>query len=136
MTITTKTDQRPTSGPPAGSTSSDSAPGQVRPFLSLDGEWTFQFGDVTPQSIQVPAPWESQRPELRNHAGTAVYERTFTVPAEFAGKRVLLRFGAVDYFAEIWVNGIVIGTHEGGYTPFAFPIEHTLHAYGPDAVHT
>ncbi len=107
-----------------------------RSHISLDGEWTFQFGDETPGTILVPAPWESQRHDLHNRAGTAVYERRFTVPAEFEGRRVLLRFGAVDYFAEVWVNGILIGTHEGGYTPFAFPIEHALHGYGPDVVHT
>lgn len=109
---------------------------QLRPSISLDGEWTFQFGDETPQSIHVPAPWESQRHDLVNRAGTAVYERTFTLPAHFEGRRVLLRFGAVDYFTEVWINGIAIGTHEGGYTPFSFSIEHALHGYGPDVVHT
>jgi hypothetical protein len=111
-------------------------PDALRRIVSLDGEWTFQFGDETPGKLAVPAPWESARPELRNHAGSAVYERTFTVPAEFQGKRVLLRFGAVDYFAEVWVNGIFLGAHEGGYAPFAFPIEQVLHGCGPDAVHT
>lgn len=104
--------------------------------LSLDGEWSFQFGAEAPQTILVPAPWEVQRPDLRGKAGTAIYERTFTVPAEYAGKRVLIRFGAVDYFAEVWINGTLVGTHEGGYTPFAFAIDHALQGSGPDAVQT
>ncbi len=108
----------------------------LRPSISLDGTWTFQFGDETPQQIQVPAPWESQRPDLRGRAGTAIYERTFSVPAAFEGQQVLLRFGAVDYFTEVWVNGIAVGAHEGGYTPFAFPIERALHAYGLSVMHT
>ncbi|HLV81881.1 MAG TPA: glycoside hydrolase family 2 TIM barrel-domain containing protein [Chthonomonadaceae bacterium] len=109
---------------------------QLRPRICLDGEWTFQFGDEQPQTIAVPAPWESQRNDLVNRAGTAVYERTFTVPDHFEGRRVLLQFDAVDYFTEVWINGIPVGVHEGGYTPFAFPIEKALHGYGPDVVHT
>ncbi len=108
----------------------------TRSQVSLDGEWIFQFGDESPQPIRVPAPWESQRHDLRNVAGTAVYERTFLVPAHFQGRRILLRFGAVDYFTEVWVNGQLVGMHEGGYTPFALPIEAALHGYGPDCVHT
>ncbi len=98
----------------------------LRSALSLDGEWSFQFGDETAKPITVPAPWEVARPDLRDKAGTAVYERTFTVPADFAGRRVLIRFGAVEYFAEVWVNDVLVGTHEGGYTPFAFAIDHAL----------
>lgn len=76
------------------------------------------------------------RPDLRNRAGTAVYEHVFTVPESFRNRRVLLRFGAVDYFTEAWVNGVSVGTHEGGYTPFEFEIDPTLHGYGPDYPHT
>jgi hypothetical protein len=107
-----------------------------RMTFSLDGEWSFQFGAEAPQSILVPAPWEVQRPDLRGKAGTALYGRTFTVPEEYAGKRALIRFGAVDYFAEVWINDVLVGTHEGGYTPFAFPIDHALIPFAPDAVQT
>src|ERR1700758_3722653 len=85
---------------------------QLRPRICLDGEWTFQFGDEQPQTILVPAPWESQRYDLVNKAETAVYERSFTVPAHFERQRVLLQFDAVDYFTEVWINGIAVGTHE------------------------
>lgn len=112
------------------------SPDGLRPVVSLNGEWTFQFGDESPQSIQVPCPWEAERPDLHNRAGTAIYERTFTVPKSFESRRVVLCFESVDYFAEVWVNGILVGMHEGGYTPFQFPIEQALHGYGPDAVHT
>src|SRR5579883_173029 len=102
----------------ASGVTSESPFADLRPTISLDGPWTFQFGDEAPHQIYVPAPWESQRPDLRERAGTAVYERAFTVPKEFEGKRVLLKFGAVDYFSEVWVNGVSVGIHEGGYTPF------------------
>ena len=105
-----------------------------RPRLSLDGEWQFQFGESVAGTITVPAPWETAFPELHGKAGTAVYQRTFTVPESFQGQTVLLNFGAVDYFTEVWVNGVPLGSHEGGYTPFAFPIETALSGYGPDAI--
>ncbi len=109
----------------------------LRPAISLDGEWSFQYGEEElAQPMSVPAAWEVQRPDLRGKGGTAVYERTFTVPAEFAGRRVLIRFGAVDYFTEVWINDALVGTHEGGYTPFSFPIEHVLRGHGPDSVQT
>lgn len=107
-----------------------------RQSFSLDGEWTFQFGNGSPQSIQVPAPWESQRPDLINMAGAAVYERTFSVPDSFNGSAIWIRFGAVDYFCEVWINGIFVGAHEGGYTPFRFRIDKALHRLGADVQHT
>src|SRR5579871_2092600 len=107
-----------------------------RPSVLLDGTWNFQFADEAPQTIQVPAPWESQRHDLCNRAGTAVYERTFTLPESFAGQRALLRFGAVDYYTEVWVNNVLVGTHEGGYTPFQFFIEGALSEFDPQARHT
>lgn len=107
-----------------------------RQTLSLDGEWSFQVGEETPHPIHVPAPWEVERPDLRGKASTVIYERTFTVPADFEGRSVLIRFGAVDYFAEVWINGMLVGTHEGGYTPFAFAIESALQGFGPEAVQT
>src|SRR5437764_15090913 len=112
----------PPAPPLAPSLRRSSAAGQdafmsaLRSSLSLDGEWTFQFGDGTPQTIMVPAPWESVRPELLNKAGTAIYEKRFSVPEDFAGKRVVLRFGAVDYFTEVWLNDRLIGSHDEGYT--------------------
>ena len=50
------------------------------------------------------------------------YKRTFTVPAAWKGKKILLHFGAVDWKAEVFVNNIKIGVHTGGYTSFCFDI--------------
>lgn len=51
------------------------------------------------------------------------YERSFTAPE---GERVLLHFGAVDQVAKIFVNGIEVGSHAGGYTAFALDITDAL----------
>ena len=50
------------------------------------------------------------------------YKRTFTVPASWRGKNVKLNFGAVDWRADVFVNDILIGSHQGGYAPFSFDI--------------
>ena len=50
------------------------------------------------------------------------YRRTFTLPKEAKGKRVFIHFGAVDYKAEVWINGQSVGTHEGGYVSFELEI--------------
>ncbi len=50
------------------------------------------------------------------------YKRTFTIPAGWKNKNVLLHFGAVDWKAEVFINNIKIGSHTGGYTPFCFDI--------------
>src|SRR5262249_27382717 len=56
--------------------------------------------------------------------------RTFTVPKEWSGKRVLLHFGAVDWEAVVWVNGKKLGEHRGGYDPFHFDITDALKESG------
>ena len=54
------------------------------------------------------------------------YGRAFEVPRNWDGRRVLLQVGAVDWEAVVWVNGIRVGTHRGGYDPFGFDITDAL----------
>ena len=54
------------------------------------------------------------------------YQRRFSVPSCWKGQRVLLHFGAVDWKTSVWINGIKLGEHCGGYTPFAFDITQAL----------
>ncbi|MFA5203820.1 MAG: sugar-binding domain-containing protein, partial [Lentisphaeria bacterium] len=63
--------------------------------------------------------------------GVAWYWTTFTVrPVAAERERVLLTFGAVDYLAEVWVNGRPVGGHEGGETPFTLDITDAVTAGG------
>ena len=50
------------------------------------------------------------------------YQREFTVPSEWNGQNIILHFGAVDWQAEVFVNGERVGEHKGGYDPFSFDI--------------
>ena len=54
------------------------------------------------------------------------YHRTFTVPAAWAGRHVLMHFGAVDYETVVTVNGTEVGRHTGGYDPFTFDVTAAL----------
>ena len=96
----------------------------VRSRISLDGEWNFlaHEGDGS-VLIPVPSPWQADE-RFRDHVGTAWYERTFEIPEEWLNKNrvLILGFGAVDYFAKVWVNEIRVGEHEGGYLPFELDV--------------
>ena len=61
---------------------------------------------------------------------TLWYRRTFTVPDDWAGKRLLLHFGAVDWQCQVWVNDTHVGNHTGGYDPFTFDITDALKGAG------
>ncbi len=54
------------------------------------------------------------------------YRRSFEVPANWSNLSATLKFGAVNYIADVWLNGVYLGYHEGGYTPFAFDAGHSL----------
>lgn len=64
-------------------------------------------------------------PPVREEIG-GWYRRTFSVPASWEGSVATLKFGAVNYLADVWINGTWVGYHEGGYTPFAFDISPLL----------
>lgn len=101
----------------------------MRDSRSLNGKWQFQpdpdgqltLGDFTPSHIiPVPMPWQAAFPEMQQYGGWAWYLHEFDV--EQIQGELLLQFGAVDYWCEVFVNGQRVGEHEGGYTPFGFAI--------------
>lgn len=107
--------------------------------LSLEGgDWTVT---ADPDNIGREASWwTAPRPEavparvpgifqeaLPGYHGVAWYWREFTPPDNpYEGGRCLLRFHAVDYVADVWLNDTHVGSHEGGETPFTFDITESL----------
>ena len=88
----------------------------MRPTISLDGLWQFRHEThETWREVKVPAPWQAECADLRQASGRAVYRRRFAHPGP--GLQVL-RFGAVSYLSEVFLNGQKIGENEGGYLPF------------------
>ena len=71
-------------------------------------------------------PWVIQD-IFPDYHGVAWYWREFDAPANpHRGGRYLMRFEAVDYLAEVWVNGQRVGSHEGGDTPFELDVTDAL----------
>ncbi len=95
-----------------------------RPQLKRDG-WKMLTDNWTlnGRPIHVPFPPQSALSGYGRRVGSKlVYETAFTVPADFKKERILLHFGAVDQVAEVYVNGVFAGSHEGGYLPFCLDI--------------
>jgi beta-galactosidase/beta-glucuronidase len=118
-------------------------PDFVRPdWMNLNGEWQFAFdekdqglvenwqapGMALPLSITVPFAHQTPASGLNDQRICSVlwYKRSFHLPENMKGRRVLLRFGAVDYRCQVYVNGALAGGHEGGYTPFALDVTRFL----------
>ena len=84
---------------------------------------------AAPRTNAVPTrvPWIIQD-AFPGYHGVAWYWRELDVPQNpYAGGRCLLRFWAVDYLAEVWLNGVRVGGHEGGETPFTLDVTDTIH---------
>ena len=100
-------------------------------WMNLNGLWDYAITDASAESfvsegkILVPFAVESSlsgvgRKITKENA--LWYEKTFTLPKKWKGKNVLLHFGAVDWQADVYVNGVLVGGHKGGYDPFSFDI--------------
>jgi len=117
---------------------------------SLNGEWEFAFDDAKvglsakwqkgetafDRRIQVPFSFESKLSGIGETGFHDVvwYRKSWKTPASFAGKRVVLHFGAVDYEASVWVNGEHVATHIGGHTPFSADVTDALAANGDNVI--
>ena len=119
----------------------------IRRRLPLDGTWQFATDptdSLAPDTlaaaelrdIQVPGPWQAQFDDLRDYSGVAWYRRTFALRASAWGGALppdpvyLVHFGAVDYHATVWLNGTLLGAHEGGYLPFELDASRALRLDG------
>ncbi len=75
----------------------------------------------------LPSSWLIHDPTLRHYVGLMWYQRTFRVESTI-GQRAFVQVGAANYRASVFVNGTLVGTHEGGFTPFNFEITPLLRA--------
>lgn len=80
-------------------------------------EYSFEGGSL----FKVPGDFNSQMPELTFFEGTIWYKKEFNYAIQ-KEKRLFLCFGAVNYVADVYLNGEKTGSHEGGFTPFQFEI--------------
>src|SRR6476469_4181518 len=105
------------------------------PWRSLNGRWEHAFtrSDQPPTSydgpIVVPFSPEAELSDVRRQLQPDEwlwYRRTFRPPAPPPGGRVLLHFGAVDQTCTVWVNGVEVVSHTGGYLPFGCDVTEAL----------
>ncbi len=88
--------------------------------------WTFKTAtSATSVSVSVPSSWITMD-AYRNFIGDGIYDRDFQAPSPKPGQIIRLHFDAVYDVAHVWLNGQLLGMHEGGYTPFEFDITKLL----------
>ncbi|HEU0072386.1 MAG TPA: glycoside hydrolase family 2 TIM barrel-domain containing protein, partial [Dehalococcoidia bacterium] len=129
----------------------------VRDEVSLNAGWRFKQGD-TPVGVEKPgfsdADWEtvsvphtwnrvgyyipessrsSNTPENINKVqGAGWYRLNFTPPSSFRGKRAWLQFDAASRMAEVWLNGVRLGQHSGGFSRFCLDATEALELGKPN----
>jgi beta-galactosidase/beta-glucuronidase len=110
-------------------------------WSSLNGEWDFLFDDeelfLHPNEVQM---WDKKImvPFAPESPASGIGDTTFHPRCWYRKKfahakaiaKTILHFGAVDYQAKVWLNGVYLGSHTGGYTPFFFDISHALNDVG------
>ena len=90
--------------------------GVKQPVQSLNGAWQFRFAPTGKwETVQVPGELAMQGYAIE-HDKPYTYRKTVTVPADYAGKRVILRFDGVYSYARLTVNGKFVRDHHGGFT--------------------
>src|ERR1700741_2725966 len=77
-------------------------------------------------TLRVPGDWNSQDPKFLYYEGTVWYKRSFDYRNQDPEARVFLYFGAVNYRADVYLNGKKLGMHKGGFTPFNFAIPDSI----------
>lgn len=98
-------------------------------WMNLNGLWDYAIrpaGQAIPSTfdgpVLVPFAVESSLSGVQKTVGPdneLWYRRSFSVPSAWKGKQVVLHFGAVDWQSDVWINGVHVASHRGGYTPFS-----------------
>ena len=110
-------------------------------WINLNGTWTYEF-DLSNSgknrklfeaksfnnTITVPFCPESKLSGVSytDFINQMWYQRSLSIPAEWQGKKILLNFGAVDYFAEIFIDGEFVGSHCGGSSSFSIDLTRSV----------
>lgn len=110
-------------------------------WLNLNGDWNFEYDDNNEglknkwyenskfsRKIIVPYVFQSELSGINEQEIHDIvwYSKDINIPEEYKNKRLILNFGAVDYKADVWVNGEHLINHEGGHVPFSVEITDVL----------
>ena len=100
-------------------------------YINLNGSWKCEFSKSSelPSDFKtdITVPFSPETPlsgvgRVLEPTEYLHYEKRFNIPSDFNKGRVFIHFGAVDQIADVYLNGVHIGSHSGGYTPFSFEI--------------
>ena len=104
-------------------------------WLSLNGRWQYEagkrgekppIGRALADTILVPFGVQSPLSGIERSDAWGWYRRFFTIPRSWRGQHVMLNFGAVSWWARVYVNGQAAGMHHGDYDAFSFDITRLL----------
>ena len=112
--------------------------------LALDGTWLFKTAEIMAgarpvgcandpswKQIRVPANWHSEGYDL---SGAVWYCRTFRLAERNENSRIQLLFEGIDYAADVWLNGELLGSHEGYFEPFDFDVSERISFSGENTL--
>jgi len=142
ISLTVGEDWKPAAGPLVTRWAKQLSPDNVHPeyprpqmvrqrWQNLNGLWQLAIagpdeampvGKDLEKHILVPFPVESALSGVGKRVERVFYRRTFQVPQQWKGQKILLHFQAVDWEATVLVNGKEVGTHRGGYDAFTLDI--------------
>jgi len=100
---------------------------------SPDSNKLVEYGFAKSPTIKVPGDWNTQAEWLRLYEGPLWYQRHFTYNPQ-PGHRAFLHIGAANYRSNVFVNGLQVCEHEGGFTPFDCEITAVVKPGENDAV--
>ena len=105
-------------------------------WKNLNGGWKFEFDSLDQglekkwnegsvpfsHQITVPFPWGSALSGVADKSDIAWYRREINISADWKNHRTFITIGASDWETTVWLDGKLLGTHQGGYTPFSFEL--------------
>ncbi|MFA5687571.1 MAG: glycoside hydrolase family 2 TIM barrel-domain containing protein [Kiritimatiellales bacterium] len=107
---------------------------EIREVNSLDGFWDFQTSDgagreykfftglPAPRKLGVPGSWNEQNLDIYNHFSEGWYQKDFFVAESWKHRKIFIWLGSVCQNADVWINGVWVGSHTGPHLPFEFEI--------------
>ena len=105
-------------------------------WKNLNGEWEFKFDKKNEglkkewfkgktqfnEKIIVPFPWGSKLSAIQDKAHIGWYKKSIIVNKGWENKKTFIVIGASDWETTVWIDGVLLGSHKGGYVPFSFDI--------------
>lgn len=109
-------------------------------WQNLNGAWEFAFDSLDVgiseewqngdkpfiQTIIVPFSWGSKLSQVADDADIGWYKKGITVPSSLSSERMFIIIGASDWETHVWLDGQLVGSHQGGYVPFEFDLSDFL----------